>query len=167
MVVFGVKPVDAEPSECTLHDPAFWQDLKSCLVAEALDDLQRPAEHRGGPVDAAFLVASIDEDHRQSGEVTMEAQKQQADAARVGGVGSVDEHTQQQSESIDCDMSLAAFHLFTGIIAAHPPFCAVFTDWLSMIAAVGRGFLPAATRTSSRRAVLAHSHVPLRLQRYQ
>ena len=50
---------------------------------------------------------------------------------------------QQHSQRVYGDVALAALDVLAGIIAVGPPFCGVFTDWLSMIAAEGVGFLPA------------------------
>ena len=46
------------------------------------------------------------------------------------------------------------------IIATRPPFSVVFTDWLSMIAALGVGLLPSDCRTLGRSASWTPSHVP-------
>ena len=58
------------------------------------------------------------------------------------------------------DMPFAAFDLLAAVKAAKPPFSAVLTDWLSMMAALGVGARPAAWPTCSRKWVLIRSHRP-------
>ena len=62
------------------------------------------------------------------------------------------------------DVSLSTVDLLTSIIATRPPFSVVFTLWLSMIAALGVGFLPSASRTQGRSVSLTRSHVPSMVQ---
>ena len=66
----------------------------------------------------------------------------------------------QQAVGIHQDVPLAAFHFLTPIVAAQPPFWLVFTDWLSIIAALGVGSRPCFTRVCSRRVVWTRSQVP-------
>jgi hypothetical protein len=75
-------------------------------------------------------------------------------------VGGMDHHSQKQSQSINYDMALATCNLLTCIIATRPPFSVVFTDWLSMMAALGVGSLPSASRTLGRKVSWMRSHVP-------
>jgi hypothetical protein len=49
-------------------------------------------------------------------------------------------------------MAFAAVDLLAGIITAPPPFSAVFTDWLSMMAALGLTSRPSSCRTMPRKA---------------
>ena len=56
----------------------------------------------------------------------------------------VDCHCQQQTHGIHDYVTLAARHLLASIVAVRPPFSVVLTDWLSMMAALGTVFLPAA-----------------------
>ena len=72
----------------------------------------------------------------------------------------MDECMQDQPIRIDKQVALAALDLFAPIVAASPPFCVVFTDWLSMIAALGVGWLPSFTRTAWRKAVCIRLQVP-------
>jgi hypothetical protein len=74
--------------------------------------------------------------------------------------GLVHELVQDQTVGIHQDMALAAFDLLASVIAAPPLLWLVFTDWLSIIAALGVGSRPCFTRTCSRSAVWMRSHVP-------
>jgi len=49
-------------------------------------------------------------------------------------------------------MPFPAVDFLAGVITARPPFSVVFTDWLSMIAALGLSSRPAACRTLPRKA---------------
>ena len=68
--------------------------------------------------------------------------------------------SQPQSYRVHGDVTLATHHFLTSIIATRPPFSVVFTDWLSMIAALGVGLLPSDCRTLGRSASWTPSHVP-------
>ena len=62
----------------------------------------------------------------------------------------MDDGVKQQTLSVYQDVALLAFDLFAAVIAggidAGPPFSALFTLWLSMIAAVGLASQPAISR---------------------
>ena len=62
---------------------------------------------------------------------------QQFSAISVLYVRRMHNHFQQHSHRIHDYMSLSSEHLLTGVIATKPPFSVVFTDWLSIVAAVG------------------------------
>jgi hypothetical protein len=67
-------------------------------------------------------------------------------------IGGMHNEGQDQAHGVYDDVPLAALDLLAGVVAAGPPFSAVFTDWLSMIAAEGLGFRSAWARTFWRRA---------------
>ena len=68
----------------------------------------------------------------------------------VLNVRGMDEGVEQQALGVDQDMTLLAPDLLAAIIArrvnAAPPFSALLTLWLSMIAALGLGSRPANSR---------------------
>ena len=78
-------------------------------------------------------------------------------------VSRMDHHGQQQPHGIHYDVALSTVDLLASVIATRPPFSVVLTDWLSMMAALGVGSLPADLRTAERRVSLTRSHVPSRL----
>ncbi len=55
----------------------------------------------------------------------------------VRQVGLVNLEGQDQSECIDENMPLSSDQSLPWVVSADPPFSVVFTDWLSIIAAVG------------------------------
>ena len=52
-----------------------------------------------------------------------------------------------QARGVHRDMALAPLHLLGGVVAARAPFSVVFTDCVSMIAAVGLGSRPSRSRS--------------------
>ena len=89
-----------------------------------------------------------------------EALQQQLSTITVLHASGGDDDRQQQTKSIDEDVAFAAFDLFMRVKAADPPFSVVFTDWLSMIPALGWRCLPVATRTSPRNRSCMSGQVP-------
>ena len=126
----------AEPRECSFDHPSSRQHLKTVAVPGALDNLECPACQGPDPLDQLRPIPILD----------------------IGRMHH--HHRQQQPHGIYNDMSLSTIDLLASVIATRPPFPVVLTDWLSMIAALGVGFLPSACRTLTRRASLARSHVP-------
>jgi hypothetical protein len=68
---------------------------------------------------------------------------------------------QQVALGVRQDMTLAALDLLTRGVAARPPLSVVFTDWLSMMPAVGSGSRPAIRRAATARLSLRMSRTPL------
>ena len=88
------------------------------------------------------LVAAVGIELDQERKGAEQARHQQRAAVAVLDVGGVDDRVHQQALRIDEDVALLAFDLLAGIVARRinrrPPFSALLTLWLSMIAAVGR-----------------------------
>jgi hypothetical protein len=72
----------------------------------------------------------------------------------------MDHYSQQQSQGIHHNMALAPRYLLAGVVAAWPPFSVVFTDWLSMIAALGVDCRPSISRTLGCKVSWMRSQVP-------
>ncbi len=76
-------------------------------------------------------------------------------AVAILNAGRVNDDPQRQTVGIDQRVNLAAFDLLAGVITyaaiITPPFSADFTDWLSMIAAVGLASRPLCARKSAYR----------------
>ena len=129
-----------------------------------LDDLQDPARHGHHPVHQLAAVASVSPDESQAWESSYQFIDDQPRPISVLDIGRMHHHRQQQAHGIYDDVSLSTVDLLTNIIATRPPFSVVFTLWLSMIAALGVGFLPSASRTQGRSVSLTRSHVPPMVQ---
>ena len=61
---------------------------------------------------------------------------------------------------IHYDVAFAPRYLLAGVVAPRPPFSVVFTDWLSMMAALGVASRPSLSRTWLRSASSTRSQVP-------
>src|SRR5207249_9062221 len=109
---------------------------------------------------ATFVVSAISPDQFEPRETPLERSEQVFAPVMVLNTGLMYQLVQDQAVGIYQDMALAAFDLLAAIVAAPPPFWLVFTDWLSIIAALGVGSRPCFTRTCSRRAVWMRSQVP-------
>ena len=85
--------------------------------------------------------------------MTEQRGEQQDAAIAILDVGGMDDGVQQQTQRIDENMPLLALDQLAGIepvrIDASPPFSALFTLWLSMIAAVGLASRSARSRHST------------------
>jgi hypothetical protein len=87
------------------------------------------------------LVAAVGVELQQEGEQPEQRAHQQYAAITVLHVGRMHDSVQQQALGIYQDMALLAVDFLAGIVAVRvnrdPPFSALFTLWLSMMAAVG------------------------------
>ena len=118
----------------------------------SLDDLDIDARqnpfHR--TLELRSLVAAVGIELDQERKGAEQARHQQRAAVAVLDVGGVDDRVHQQALRIDEDVALLAFDLLAGIVARRinrrPPFSALLTLWLSMIAAVGLALRDAAWR---------------------
>ena len=149
----------AEPRECSYLRGST---RKRWLSLEALDNLERPACQGPStdPLDQLSSIASIGPDQPHAGKPPYQFIDDQLRPIPILDIGRMHHHRQQQPHGIYYDMSLSTVDLLASVIATRPPFSVVLTDWLSIIAALGVGFLPSACRTLTRRASLARSHVP-------
>ena len=85
--------------------------------------------------------------------MTEQRGEQQDATIAILDVGGMDDGVQQQTQRIDENMPLLALDQLAGIepvrIDASPPFSALFTLWLSMIATVGLASRSARSRHST------------------
>ncbi len=86
----------------------------------------------------------------QAGELLGQMAQHEAGAIAVLDIGRVDDDLEQQPLRIHGDVAFASLHFFAAVVAARPPLCVVFTDWLSMLAALGVASRPARRRSASR-----------------
>ena len=163
-IVLAQPATTSQPRQCSLNHPPAWQHLKLMAGPGTLDDLQDPARHGHHPVHQLAAVASVSPDESQAWESSYQFIDDQPRPISVLDIGRMHHHRQQQAHGIYDDVSLSTVDLLTSIIATRPPFSVVFTLWLSMIAALGVGFLPSASRTQGRSVSLTRSHVPPMVQ---
>ena len=163
-IVLAQPATTSQPRQCSLNHPSAWQHLKLMAGPGTLDDLHDPARHGHHPVLQLATVASVSPDESQAWESSYQFIDDQPRPISVLHIGRMHHHRQQQSQGIYDDVSLSTIDLFTSVIATRPPFSVVFTLWLSMIAALGVGFLPSASRTQGRSVSLTRFHVPSMVQ---
>jgi hypothetical protein len=124
-------------------------------------NLHLPAQCCFDPLDeATLLVRTVSPHETQSRKAALEWLQEQFAALLILDVGFMHEQMQDHPSGIDEQVPLAPFHAFATVKAARPPFWLVFTDWLSIIAALGVGSRPVLTRTRSRKAVCICCQVP-------
>ena len=152
LVILAQSAISTEPRERSLHNPSLRQDHEARHVVAAPNDLQNPPSQLSCPFDQPARVPAIGPDQLQPGEAALEQRQHQLGPVAVLNVGRVHHHSQDQAEGVYNDVALAPVDLLAGVVAACPPFSAVLTDWLSMIAAEGEGLRPSSSRTWRRRA---------------
>ena len=102
------------------------------------------------------LIASVRKQLPQQGMHSVQGCKQQDAAVAILDVGGMDDGVKQQAQSVYEYMALLALDLLGGVIAGRidvrPPFSALFTLWLSMMAAVGLASRSPCSRHAMNRA---------------
>ena len=141
--ILGEPAATVEPSNRALDDPTAWKHHKSFGMIAALDDfsLQVGQDFRECFLEFLPLIATVGKELLQEG-IHPEQGCQQHDAAvAILDIGAMDDGVEQQTQRIYQKVALLAFDLLARIIAmridAEPPFSALFTLWLSIMAAVG------------------------------
>lgn len=149
-IVSHEAAIAAEPRECALDHPPSPDKLKAALLVGALDDLQidrlagqRCLELRPG-------ITAIGEDLGDEWKESACLADQIRGAVAILNTGRNDLDTEQQSYRIDDRVALDALNFLAGVVADRigvgPPFSVAFTDWVSMMAAVGDASRPSISR---------------------
>ena len=159
-IIFAQSTTPTQPAKGALHDPSARQHLKAVAVGRTLDNLQKPASEGVCPLDKLSSITPIGPDQLEPRKSPHKLRKHQHGSVTVLDVGSMDDNSQKQSQGINHDMALASRHLLSRVIATRPPFSVVLTDWLSMMAALGVGSCPSASRTLGRSASWMRSQLP-------
>ena len=121
----------------------------------ALDDLGLEiGQDFGEPVRKnRALIGAIGKQLLKERKLAEQRGEQQQAAIAILDVGRVDDGVQQQAQRINQNVPLLALDQLAGIeavrINAGPPFSALFTLWLSMMAAVGLASRSASSRHST------------------
>ena len=96
------------------------------------------------------LVPTVRVEFEQERKQSEQRAHHQDAAIAILDIAGMDDGAQQQALGVYQDVALLALDLFAGIVArridAEPPFSALFTLWLSMIAALGLPSRPANSR---------------------
>lgn len=118
------------------------------------DDLDLPATcHLDEGSKAAFVVSAIGPNELETRKAARQRFEQEFPAIVILDVGFMHQHVYDQPIRVDEDMPFAPLYFLPTVISAYPPFWLVFTDWLSIIAALGVGSRPCDSRTCSRKVV--------------
>jgi hypothetical protein len=138
---------------CTgVDDPALGQHHESFGLIRALDNLRSQVRQDffQRVVELAPLIAGVSEQRLQERIHPEQGRKQQDAAVAILDVSGMNDGVEQQTQRIYQNVALLALDLFARIIAmridAGPPFSALFTLWLSMMAAVGLASRSACSR---------------------
>ena len=154
-VVFTEPPLQVEPTEGPFHDPPAGQHLEGVLPRRTAHQFQAPTAHQLGPLHQLAAVGPIGPDHLQSVLATHQAFQYQPSTVAILNVGGMHYRRQQQPQSIHHNVTFASLYPLARVVTSRPPFSVVFTDWLSMTAALGLAARPWDCRRLERRASLA------------
>ena len=129
--------------DCAFDDPTAWKRHESFRPIGALDDFSFELwqDLRQGLLKVRPLVATIGKELFQERVHPEKGRKKQDAAIAILDIGRMNDGVQQQTQRVYENMALLALDLFARVIAmridAAPPFSALFTLWLSTMAAVG------------------------------
>jgi hypothetical protein len=149
--VLGQAATSVEPCNGSFDDPAFGQHHELADIGSP-DDLHVDVAADSGQsvLELRPLVAAVGVEFQQEGKRAEQRAHQQHATVAVLDIGRMDDGVQQQALRVYQDMALLAFDLLSRIKARRvdrkPPFSALLTLWLSMIAAVGLASCPASSR---------------------
>ena len=127
-------------------------------MIRALDDFSFEVRQnfRQGLLEFRPLIATVGKQLFQERIHPEKGCKEQDATVAILDIGGMNDRVEQQTQRIYENMALLALDLFARIIArridAGPPFSALFTLWLSMMAAVGLASRSPCSRHSTYRA---------------
>jgi hypothetical protein len=131
--ILGEPATAVQPTDCSLDNPALWQDDKALGSIAAAYDLGYQIRHgeRQTVVKHWPCIRGVGEQLLEKREPTEQRGKNHQSAISILHIGRCHQCVQQQSRCIDEEMALLAFDQLTGIeprwIDAYPPFSALFT----------------------------------------
>jgi hypothetical protein len=141
--IFGEATTAVEPGDGAFDDPAFGQNDEAFGLVRALDDFgfQLRQDLRQRAVKDASRIGAVGKQLFKKWIDAEERGQQQDAAVAILNIGGMHDRVQQQTQRVYKNVPLLAFDLLsrivTGRVDTRPPFSALFTLWLSMMAAVG------------------------------
>src|ERR1700733_7976491 len=171
LIVLGEPTVAAEPREGSLDHPSTGQHDEAFPVVRALDDFEpEPRQSGDGVFDLTGIVAGVGPNELEPWKALANLVENESGAVVILHARGVDSHAQGQAFDVDEGMHFAALHLLAGVVthrvlfipARGSPFSAAFSDWLSMIAAVGLASRWSASRSAIGSSSQMRSHAPSR-----
>ena len=139
----GEPATAVKPRNGALDDPAAREHDKCFGLIGALDDFsfELGQDFRQRLLEFRPLIAAVGKQLLQERIHPEQCRKQQDAAVTILDIGAMNDGVEQQAQRVYENMTLLSLDLLARIIAmridAGPPFSALFTLWLSMIAAVG------------------------------
>jgi len=110
-------------------------------------------DFRQGLVESRSLIGRVGQELPQERMHPEQGRKQQDTAVAILDIGGMNDGVEQQAQRIYENVALLALDLLARIIAmrinAGPPFSALFTLWLSMMAVVGLAWRSSCSRHST------------------
>ena len=155
----------SQPSESSLHNPSAWKDVKAFDSIGPFHNLQTEVvagSQRKDPLNQFPCGSPISPDEPDAQIGIAYQMEKDFRSITILNVGCMNDYSNNQSKCVYEEMTFAAVYLLAGIISMEPPFSVVLTDWLSIIAALGSGSRPSASRSSVRKASCIRSQVPSR-----
>jgi len=154
LVVLREAAAAAKPAVGALNDPALWYYEKPFDCIRTLNDFQRNAGLLLHLVGCCFaLVPTIGNSLLERWKALAGDFQERGGGVTILHVAGRDYDVDQQAECVDRRMTLFPLDFLCRVISSRinlcPPFSALFTVWLSMIASVGVSDLPSSHRTSS------------------
>jgi hypothetical protein len=168
LVIFTQAAVAVEPPQGPLDNPPFRAHRKPLGALGPFDNLQTYGvmhPQRLDPRDQLARIGLIGPDAAEPRKPMAERLQYMLGAIPILHTGRRHYDGEEPPEGVDEEVALAPFDLFMGVKAPEPPFSVVFTDWLSIIPALGWRRFPAATRTSPQSKSCIRCQVPSWRQR--
>lgn len=150
-IVFAQPPILAKPRKRPLNNPTPRKHNKTVDIITSLNNLHYPLAGRGTPVNQLASVTTVCPNQRQPRKQIPQFFQNQFGPVTILNTGRMYDYCKHQTERIYDQMPFSPAYFLAGVITTFPPFSAVLTDWLSIIAAEGHTCLPASIRTCSRR----------------
>src|SRR6266436_7856954 len=153
--ILGQAAAAVEPRNGALNDPAFRQDHKFTDPIGTFDDFNVEMRQNFCNCFRKFrpFISAVDEQRLQKWKHAEQCRHDESAAIAILDIGRMNNGVEQQAYCVDKNVPLLALDLLARIVPvrinARPPFSALFTLWLSMMAAVGLAFRCARSRHRS------------------
>ena len=148
-VVLAQTSVLTQPGQGTLDHPTPRQYLKALHAVTTFDNLQQPITKFHRPVQKSASISAIGPNQRQPAETILELTQHQSGPVTILNICRVYDNGHYQTQRIYNQMPLSPCYFLASVITTIPPFEAVLTVWLSIMAALGLACRPASSRTRS------------------
>lgn len=136
-IIFAESTIFSEPTKCSLHNPAFGQNLKIVKLAP-FNNLNDPIKLLLRPFHKKTTITAICPDQFQTHTTVAKLIEHQLAARMILNVRSMNDYGNNQAKRIDQNMAFTSLYFLACIVATVPPFRRL-TLWLSRIAALGVG----------------------------